>query len=479
MPNFIQRLLGTRLVMPSAKPYVEMGVSGTPNFSGFLTTPEKSAKWTGKQRYITSSNIATNVSIVAAGIHYFVNLVARPKWTVSPANDTPEAVHAAEFVESVITSMDTPWSRVVRRAVMYKFHGFSIMEWTAIKREDGLIGLKDIETRPQHTIEQWDLNEDGSVNGVFQRSPQTAALLPLPRAKLVYMVDDTLTDSPEGLGVFRHLAEPYERLNTYLILEARAFERDLRGIPIGRIPYTLINNAVEAGKLSPDKAAALVKSMEDFVKISVKQSDTGLTLDSMPYQSTTQDGPKIANAMQWDLDLLQGSANGLVEIAAAIDRLQREMARIIGTEILMMGDQGGNRALAMDKSRNLYLIANSVLSYISDSFTKDVVDPLWVLNGLSDDIKPTLSTEDVAFKDVMEISTVLKDMATAGAVLPQNDPVITDVRELMGVSPPDPLSAELLGPLDDPPMSDEEIAAEEARQQALRLANGEDANAAV
>lgn len=433
-----QRSTGTRrfgMPLPAAKPFTEMGVSGTVITGGYVAAGEQSSKWIGRQKYITTSEIVTNMSIVAAGVHHFVNLVAHPKWRVVPSDEqNGEAKKLADTVEEMIEDMATPWPRIVRRAAMYRFHGFGIQEWTAKKRDDGQVGMLDLEPRSQHTIERWELDDFGTVLGMWQRSPQTGQLLGLPRKKLVYLIEDTLTDSPEGLGIFRHLGEPYERLKQYLALEARAYERDLRGIPIARVPITLINDAVRSGRMTQEDATKAVKSLEDFVQMEVKQSNTGLVLDSMPYEYQASDGMKLASMMQWGLDLLTGSAAGLSEIAQAIDRLQREMARVIGVEHLMMGDQGGNRALAVDKSRNLYLIANSVLSTIATTLDRDFLDPLWTLNGWDEKLKPHFSVEDVAFKDVGEITAALRDMATAGATLSPDDDVIDDVRDLLGIS---------------------------------------------
>ena len=447
MPTLLQRL-SSLLNMPSARPFKEMGVSGTPVYGGFLYSPEKSSDWRGQERYRISSEIAANVSIVAASIHYFLNLIARPSWTVKSADiNSPAANELAEFMDDVIRNTFTPWPRIVRRAAMYRFHGFGIQEWTALRRVDGQIGLADIESRPQHTIDQWDIADDGKVNGVWQRSPQTGALLGLPRNKIIYLVEDTLTDSPEGLGIFRNLLEPYNRFKEYLDLEARSFERDLRGIPVGRAPINLMNEAVTEGRLTQEEANSLIKGMEDFVKLAAKQSDTGLVLDSQPYESIAADGPKIAGVPHWNIELLQGSSSGLSELAKAIDRLQREMSRIIGTESLMMGAEGGNRALSQDKSRNLYLIANSCLANIAAGYTHDVIGPIWLLNNFPDELRPTFEVEDVSFRNVSEIGTVLRDLASAGAVMAPDDPVLADVRQLLGVSPPGPLSPEMLGML--------------------------------
>lgn len=432
MGSAFSRLTG--LKMPRVTPMREQGVSGTAVWGGYPQQREKSSEWVGRQKYITSTEMASNISIVAAGIHYFLNLISQPSWTVRPSSDEDqEAIELAEWTEMVLNKMTTPWYRVVRKAGMFRFHGFGIQEWTAIRRDDGTTGLKDVEARPQHTIERWEVDLDGTVTGVWQRAPQTSQLIGLPRGKLLYLVDDTMTDSPEGLGIFRHLGASYNRLKQYIDLETRAYERDLRGIPIGRMPLAEINAAVKSGELTEAEAAQMTTAMENILQTQVKGNSTSLLLDSAPYRSVAADGDRIASVMKWAFELLKGDAAGQAEIAEAIERTQREMARIIGCEQLMMHGEGA-RALSEDKSRNTYLIANSVLRHIVTQTQHDIIDPLWMLNGYDPEKKPELVAQDVAFKSVQEVTKALTDMATAGAVLAPNDKVIDDVRDMLGVS---------------------------------------------
>jgi hypothetical protein len=429
---------------PRPRPYQEMGVSGTAVWGGYVQVKERSPEWIGRQKWVTASELAVNTSIVAAGVHYFLNLVAYPKWTIRAVDDKDEeSLALAEFTDHALNNMDSPWYKVVRRAAMYRFYGFGVQEWTAKHRDDGLVGFKDIEARPQHTIEQWDVDIDGAVLGMWQRSPQTGHMLGLPRDKVLYLVEDTLTDNPEGIGMFRHLADPYKRLKQLQELEIRAYERDLRGIPIARAPLTFINRAIKQGSITSEEATKVLGEMRSMVELQVKQSDTGLVLDSLPYFSDSDAGDQVSGVPQWGFELLSGAGVGHAEIAAAIDRVQREMARIIGVEHLMMGDVGGNRSLSEDKSRNLYLIANSVLKYIASQVRSDVVVPLWRLNGFPLDKLPKVETEDVTFKNADAITGALHRLAGAGAPLKPNDPVINDIRDLLGIARvPDDIMAE-------------------------------------
>lgn len=430
---------------PAAKPFAEMGTSGTAVYGGFISSKERSAQWVGGQKYVTIADMAINASIVAAGVHYFLNLIAHPRWTFEPADDSPEAEAAAELVDSALNGMDQSWSSVVRRAGIYRFYGFGLQEWTASRRADGKVGLKSIEPRPQATVEQWSVDPNGSVTGAWQRAPQTGELLGIPRSKFLYLVDDALSDSPEGTGIFRHLAEPWERLKAYYVLEARAFERDLRGVPVGRVPYAFLQEQVEAGTLTKARAEEMAEVVESFAKLQVKQSDTAITLDSDPYYSQAADGSKVAGLQKWGLELLQGGAAGMAEVAAAITRTQTEMARVMACEGLMMGESSGNRSLGEDKSRNLYLIGNSVLSDIVGGVKRDIIPAVCDLNGIPEALRPVPEVEDIAFKSAETVARILAQMAQAGAVLAPDDPVVEDVRSLMGVSPPPPPSPEMMG----------------------------------
>jgi hypothetical protein len=423
--------------LPLPTPYQTQGSTGTATWGGYIQNKDASSQWHGRQRWILSSELAVNASVVAAGVHYFLNLISNPKWTAQPSDPSSEAKDMADFVNDVLANTHTPWPNIVRQAGMFRFHGFSVQEWTAEHRSiDGLIGISDIEVRPQHTIEQWAVDEVGHVLGCFQRNPQNNALLGLPRSKLVYMKEDNLTDSPEGLGVFRHLVEPYSRLRRFLELEVRAYERDLRGIPVGRAPLSAINQAVKAGNMTAEEGARLIQGMVDMVQTQVKQSDTGLLLDSQTFTTITAGGPVVSSEKQWSLDLLSGPALGLSEISAAIDRIQREMARIMGIEHLMLGGgtAGGAKAVASDKSQNVYLIANSVLRTIVASMQHDIIGPLWALNGFDDRLRPRLVAENIAPKDVVEVATTLARLSQSGATLAPDDPVVNDVRDMLGVS---------------------------------------------
>lgn len=415
-------------------PMRRAGTIGTAVHGGYVQPIEDNSDMIGRKRYERFSEMLINVSIVAAGVRYFLNLVSKPEWTVEPPEDSGDAgQEIADQIADAIFNMETPWHRVVRRAAMFRFYGFSWQEWTAKKNDDGSIGYLDIEPRAQKTIERWDLDNAGKVIGVVQRSPQDGNEYYIPRDKSVYLVDDALHDSPEGLGLFRHMSEGARELRRFEQLEGWGYELDLRGMPVARGPFTEMDDLVREGDLSEADKAAHEQPLKDFIENHVQAPQRGLYLDSMTYQ-TADEKENPSPVYKWDLELLKAGASNLGDLNKSIQRKTRELARIMGVENLLLGESGaGSLAMAKDKSGNFYLIIDSTLKELGEQADKDVVEPLMVLNGYPDELRPTLKIEKIQHRDITEITGALAEMAQAGAVLDPEDPAINAVRDLLGL----------------------------------------------
>ncbi len=417
------------------KPTETLGTAGVAVHGGFIETNERNAKLTGDVKYTTYSDILANITIVAASVRYFLNLVTKANWTVVPANDTPEAIRLAELTTQILGDMRTPWKRVVRRSAMYRFYGFSVQEWTAKKRDDGVIGFLDVAPRAQRTIYKWDVDETGQVLGCVQRAPQDQREIYLPRSKTIYMVDDSLNDSPEGLGLFRHTVEKSNVLALYEKLEGWGYEADMRGIPIGRAPIGKLRAALKANVITVDEFNLAVAPIKDIVANHIKGPARGLVIDSA-VQRTDDEAARPSATPEWDLNLLEAGITGQEAINTAINRVNRELAIVLGTENLLTGADGvGSNALSKDKSDNFFTVVESSLGELRETFTKEYIDPLWELNGWPDELKPAFKTEAIQYRDILEVTGALRDLATAGAPMALDDPAVDEVRELVGLSP--------------------------------------------
>ena len=426
-----------------ASPTETVGKGGYAVHGGMVQELETDAQLAGVTKWKTFSEMLLNAAIVGAGVRYFLNLIGKVTWEVRPKDiDDPEAVRLAELVEDILHDMDTPLSRITRRSAMYRFWGFSVQEWTAKIREDGVIGLSDIEPRPQTTIEKWDIDEFGNILGIVQRAPQDMQERYLPRQKVVYVVDDSLSDSPEGLGLFRHMYPTAKRLKDYQKLEYIGFETDLRGIPMLRAPIAQLQELVRKKKITQTQMDDALDGMRNFIKNHLRGKESGILLDSTTY-ATIDDKQAPSSVPKWSAELMKGGQSSMPELKDAINREILELARLMGVEHLLLGaDSKGSHALAQTKTASFFLIVDSTLHEIKSTYEVDIVEMLFRLNGWDMSLMPELIPESVQFRDIEQIASVLADLATAG--LAPDDPAETEIRDLMGLShKPEPTDEEI------------------------------------
>lgn len=414
-----------------------IGVSGATIYGGYLESREKSPELASHDaRYRTYSEVLSNTSVVAAGVQYYLGLIGGAAWSFEPAEADADGFYA-EMAEAML--MEDPaksWARTVKAQAMHRFYGFSIMEWTAGRRDDGLITFRRIDRRPQVTIERWDTDDTGDVLGVWQQSPQTHHEIYLPRQKLWYLVTDSLDDSPEGYGLFRQLVAPAKRLARYEQLEGFGYEMDLHGVPIVRAPIDELRAAEGATDESVEEAT---KPVREFAQHHIKNPELALVLPSATYQ-TLDEAERPSNIYKWSVELLQSSATSFAPNAAAIERLNREAARIIGVEQLLLGSDGGSYALSKDKTHQFYLLVDGSLTEIREGAEKDLLPVLWRLNGWPPEMMPKIKTEAVSYVDVEQAAAALRDLAVAGAPLMAEDPAYLELLDLLGLTRPDPAS---------------------------------------
>lgn len=442
-------------------PTSELGVGGTAVYGGNLVSNEGPAELIGRAKYKSFSDAIANVAIIGAAVRTFLNLVSNATWKFEPAADSGDAgQEMADKVSDIFHDMKIPWHRVVRRLAGHRYFGFAVAEWVAKRNEDGTIGFANVLTLPQLTIERWWLEKDGSVLGVIQTSPQTGKDVTLPREKLVYVVDDSLNDSPEGLGLLRHVSDSVKRLQRLQELELWGYAGDLRGIPVGRAPLFELDQAVKSKKITKAQADNLLNGLDLFIQNHVKNPDLGILLDSTPYKGTGEQRTPSATP-QWGLELLDGGSYSLEAVAAAIVRIQREIARVLGVEHLMLGENSsGSRALSNDKTQSFGLMVDGTLTEIREAVDQDMLGPLFELNGWDEKLKPTLKTEAVAFRNAEELSAVIRDLATAGVQVDRQDEAVQEIMDLLGLTRLAPLAE-----ID----SDLVLSSEDAQRQAMEI----------
>lgn len=447
---------------PVEKAARAIGDSGAVHYGGFLITDETLPELNGPKRYETFLKILRDTTIAAAGVRIFLNLISGAIWQAEPPEGLDDGQQAqaeeiAEAIEDMMADHKRPWPRIIRRIALFRFYGFALAEWVAKKRDDGLFGIDDVMPRPQRTIARWDIDDNGDVRGVWQYNRHMREVY-LPRDRLIYAVDDTFTESPEGIGLLRHIVRASERLKAFEAIEQVGFENDLRGVPVAYGPW----KEIQADPALDDaKRQRYRKPLIDFVTGHIRNKRTGLLLDSEVYRSK-DDGQSPSATRKWAIDLLRGDSNAFEPMAKAIERLNGEIARVLGMEHLMLGADGsGSLALSKSKVGTFYLTLMTTQAEIIEIVERDWLHPICEMNGWPRELWPSLACEEIRDEDIEKITTALEKLARAGATLEANDPAVAEVYHILGLSAPperiDPaldLSGNPIDPTLDPSVLD-------------------------
>ncbi len=408
------------------------GAAGSHTIGGVIATQEKNWNLVGVERYRTYGEFLRNVWVVAIGVRYFGDLISKPDWTVEPADKSRAAQDAAEFVQSCLDQLATPLQRIIRKASMSRFFGYSLFEWTATKRDDGMLGMLDLESRPQVTIEGWDLDRFGVVHGVSQRIQGQGELQYIPRGKLLHFVDDAFTDSPEGFGLLRSAVYDIDVLQEYMLLEGQGFETDLRGIPIAKLPLAELKARIGQDGFTQDDYDRAIEPFITFIQNRVRTKATGLYHDSSTYVSKDA-ASSPSSVARYALDLITGGTTSNDSIGKAIERQIHYLACLFQVEHLLIGGSNrGSQALSKDKSDNYGMTGDSALAEMKHTLQIDFVRPLCTMNGIDKKIEPKLKVGKVQWRDIEQVTGALQSISVAN--LDPRDPAVNEIRDLLGIS---------------------------------------------
>jgi len=416
-------------------PMQAIGTGGTTSSGGYLEEKDTTRELQGLQKFVTFSNTLADLDIVSASVLIYEHAIGRAGWRFQPPDESPEAQRVADLMFDVANDMETGWTDVIARMAMFSMYGYSIQEWTAKMRPDGAIGFLDIEPRSQKSIEQWDEDDSGRIIGVVQRTKNQRKVY-LPREKLVYAVDKVIDDSPAGVGIFRFIHRTAQQLRALERLEIIGYERDLRGVPIARFPYGRKEMAKKAGQLSDKEIKEQEKEFKDFVSKGMNSTGTGFVLESAPYQ-TTGDSPSLSTTPLYDIQLLRGDSKAHEPIGGAIMRKQRQMARVFGTEEMLLGDSSsGSFALSEAKAAKLLLKINAILRKTGEVVNRDIIKPWGELNGIPPALLPKAKHDKVSFRDLEAVAEVVGTLARSGIVLTREDEAVGELYDNMGLTRP-------------------------------------------
>lgn len=411
---------------------IELGVYGKNTYTGDIRADEFLQELKGKKAIQKYREMRDNNAIVGSVMYAVEQTLRDVKIDVVPADQSEAAKAEAEFLKSVLADMDHSLDDHISEALSYLTYGFSWFEVVYKKREgdarsnkknskheDGRIGVRKIAIRAPWTVEKFEVDPaSGEILGMYQEAVWGKTPKMIPVEKSLYYRTTSLNNDPSGRSVLRNAYVSYSYLNKIQGYEAVAIERELNGVPVGRMPAEYLSSDATADQQT-------LRSQFERILRDLKNNDQGYAL--LPSDLYVDADGKPTNQRLMDVELITANGSRSIDIDPVVKRYQHDIARSLMAEFLMLGSSGGSYALSKTKTDLFLRSLESYINAIVDVLNKQLVERLWQLNGLDWATMPKLVAGDVAPHDLREIASFLRNINGAGIELADQTEVVKDL----------------------------------------------------
>lgn len=398
-----------------------LGVAGTSTRNGTLKADELQPELRGKRAIRKYREMRDNDATIGAALYAVEQMLRDVPIKVTPADDSEQAKEEAKFVESVLEDMDHSLDDHISEALSFLTFGFATFEVVYKRRvgpyerspkkrskfTDGRVGIRKIAPRAQWTINRFEVdNQSGDIYGFYQDVSSGFGTNYIPMRKAILYRTTTINGDPSGRSILRNAYSSYERLNAIQQYEAIGIERELAGIPHAEVPAEYLSgDATEAQQ-------AVLNQLKEILR-DLKFNEQGFLItpsDTYPGKDGEPTNQKLVS-----VKLISSEGTRNIDIDPVVKRYQHDIARSVLTEFVMLGGgSGGSYALSKSKSDIFLRSLESYINTIVDVLNKQLVEPLWRLNGLDFKLMPKIKAGDIAPHDLKELGGFLRNLNSAG-----------------------------------------------------------------
>lgn len=397
-------------------PMVELGATGLRRTGGYLDE-EYLPQLRGRKAVQIFREMETNDPIVGALLFAIDRLLRQVEWRVEPASDDDADKQASEFLEQCMEDMSHTWDDLISEILTMLPYGWALNEicykrrvgpWESspTKRSlytDGKIGWRKMPLRSQETLQRWVFSEAGSIKGMVQMAPPYYKVVVLPIEKCLLFRPNTVKNNPEGRSILRNAYRPWFMKKRLEEIEAIGAERDLAGMPVGRVPAEYLN-----AKPGSDQDK-MVQAFRKMVRSVRRDEQEGIILPTAFDQDTKQP--------LFDFELLSSGGTRQFDTSSIIQRYEQRMLMTVLADFILVGHEGtGSYALHTDKTGLFRTAINSIAQLIADVFNRNAIPRLFALNGWKPDKLPKIVPNDVDPPDLTQLGQFMTQMTQAGVV---------------------------------------------------------------
>ena len=293
-------------------------------------------------------------------------------WRAEASGTSALDKEAAVFLQSNMDDMSLSWKQFISDVCSHLVYGWSYFEIVWKKRQgrnkkpqsqydDGLIGIRKLAIRGQDTLDRWEFDENGGVEGLWQTRPSGQKSVFIPIEKSLLFNTDSQKGNPEGRSILASAYSSYYYLSKLKPLEAIGIERDLAGLPMMRVPISVITDA--------DKSS-IYQTCKDLVVNVRRDEQEGVLL---PYDKN--------NPNAYEFSLLSSGGQRQIDTNEVINRYKIEIAQTVSYDFIFLGHGTiGSYALARAKSDAAELAVLAQLDAIEGVINSHLIPRLFSVN---------------------------------------------------------------------------------------------------
>jgi len=391
----------------------ELGSSGLKRQGG-VVYEEYLPQLTGS-RWFNKVREMSDYPIISA-MHYTVEMqIRRVTWQTKAANESRQARKAYELVDSCFNDMSFTWADTISEALPF-LYGHSVLELCykirngekkdasglpSSQYDDGLIGWRKWAPRSQETLEKWEFDKSGGINGVWQNDPygdNQSHLLPID--KMLLFRTTSKNNNPEGRSILRGAYEAYYYAKTLKIIQGILYSR-LNGLPVFHVPSQILSASATAAQ------QAILTEIKDIVVNLHVDEQMGMILPS--------DRDEHGHLRYW-IEMLRADVGPGFDIEETIIRNEQ---RILGTmlaQFILTGHEGtsSSRALSTNEIDMFWMSVDGHLDSIGEVVNRYAIPRLMRLNGFAREHWPRRVHDSVERIDLDKLGQYIVRLASSG-----------------------------------------------------------------
>jgi hypothetical protein len=395
-------------------PMDELGVTGVKRVSGYIDE-EFLPALRGRKAVRVYREMSCNDSMVGALLFTIDKLIREVEWKVLPAEQSEEGIMAQEFLESCMEDMSHSWDDFMGEVLSMLAYGWSWHEivykrrlgpWQKdpkkrSKHSDGLIGWRKMPIRAQETMLRWSFDESGGVRAMVQMAPPRYQTTVIPIEKSVLFRTSIAKGNPEGQSLLRTAYRAWYFKKRLEEFEAIGVERDLAGMPVGKVPADYLT----AAKGTPQ--AKTVEAYRKMVRGVRRDENEGLVLP-------TQYDPDTKQPL-FDFELMSSGGTRQFDTNSIINRYEQRILMCVLADFILVGHEStGSYSMHTDKTGIFRAALNAITKAIADTLNRYAVPRLFAVNGWKLDELPRFEPTNVDPPDLAQLASFISSTAGAG-----------------------------------------------------------------